>query len=110
MKFKEIDDVLHCSFPNRLDGLACSTVEQELSSRITEFTNGRTNVRLIFDLAGVIFISSAFLRLCLMHFKTVGKDHFSVTNVSEDIHKVFHISGFVDLMHVTHADVAPALA
>ena len=110
MNFTEIDDALHCTFPDRLDGLACSSVERELLCRITEFKNSRTNVRLVFDLADVVFISSAFLRICLIHFKAVGHDYFSVTNVSEEIHKVFHISGFVELMNVVRADRTPVLA
>ena len=110
MNFTEINDTLHCFFSSRLDGLVCSTVERELLHRITEFKNNREKVRLVFDLADVVFISSAFLRICLMHFKDVGKDCFSITNVSEEIHKVFHISGFADLMNVTRADLIPTLA
>ena len=110
MNFSETNDTLHCSFTERLDGVVCSTIESELSRRATTFKNGRENSRLIFDLRNVIFISSAFLRLCLMHYKAFGKNGFSITNVSEEIHKVFHISGFAEIMHVTRADQAPELA
>ena len=110
MKFSETGDTLYCSFADRLDGFVCSEVEHELVSRTTEFKNERTNVRLIFDLSGVVFVSSAFLRLCLMHLKAFGKDCFFVTNVSDELHKVFHISGFGDIMNVLHSDTTPALA
>ena len=98
--FSEIDGTLHCSFSERLDGYVCSTFEQELLQRIAEFQNSRENTRIVFDLDGVVFISSAFLRICLIHLKASSKDHFTVTNVSEEIHKVFCVSGFVEIMNV----------
>jgi len=110
LKFKETDDTLHCSFADRLDGFVCSAVEPELLCRTSEFKNERKKVRLVFDLEGVVFVSSAFLRLCLIHLKAFGKDCFFVTNVSEEMHKVFHISGFADIMHVMRADRTPVLA
>ena len=100
MTFFEIGDKLRCVFAGRLDGIACSEIELELLQRVTAFRENREKAYLTFDLAEVVFISSAFLRLCLILFKTFGKDCFAITNVSEDIHKVFHISGFADIMHV----------
>jgi anti-anti-sigma regulatory factor len=41
------------------------------------------------------------LRICLIHCKLLGKNNFSVINVSEDIHKVFHISGFSEIMNIS---------
>ena len=79
-------------------------IEQTLSCRITEFKQRCADAQIIFDLAGVVFISSAFLRLCLIYFKTFGKNRFSVTNVSKDIYKLFHVSGFAELMTVTPAN------
>ena len=106
MNFSEIDNALHCSFPGRLDGLTCSNIEHELLCRVTKFKGNRTNVRLIFDLNGVVYISSLFLRICLMHFKTFGKNNFSVRNVSDEILKVFRISGFAEIMDVIPAEEA----
>ena len=110
LKFKETDDTLHCSFADRLDGFVCSAVEPELLCRTTEFKSDRANVRLIFDLSGVVFVSSAFLRLCLIHLKAFGKDRFFITNISEEMHHVFHISGFADIMNIARSDLTPVLA
>ena len=103
MNFSETDNTLHCSFSGRLDGLTCSEIERELLHRATKFKDNREDVRLVFDLSKVVYISSAFLRLCLIYCKTFGKNFFSVSNVSEEIHKVFHISGFAEIMEVTQS-------
>jgi len=101
MNFSEIDSALHCVFAGRLDGSACEEIEQGLLLRAAKFRKSLKNAHLAFDLSDVTFISSAFLRLCLIHLKTFGRDCFAVTNVSEEIYKIFHISGFVDIMNVT---------
>jgi len=100
VNLSKIDNTLYCSFAKRLDGHVCATFEQELLHQITEFKNSREDARVVFDLDGVIYISSVFLRICLIHLKTFGKDSFSVVNVSEDIHRAFHVSGFSEIMNV----------
>ena len=102
--FQEIDGMLNCVFSGRLDEGICSEIELDLLQHVSHFKNGREDVRLNFDLAGVVFISSPFLRLCLIGFRAFGKEGFSVSNVSDDIQQVFRISGFADMMHVTHVD------
>lgn len=101
MIFSEIDNTLHCSFSERLDGNVCSGLERELLHRATEFKNSREAAQIVFDLHGVPFISSVFLRLCLIHLKSFGKERFAVTSVSEEIYKVFYVSGFTEIMNVT---------
>ena len=100
MHISEIDNTLLCSFSERLDGLVCSAVEQELSQRIAEFKDTHKDPCLVFDLAEVPFVSSPFLRICLMNRKAFGEDHFTVTNVSAEIYKVFYISGFTEFMKI----------
>jgi len=101
MQFFEIENTLVCLFSGRLDERICSEVEHDLLQRVSEFKKDREEVHMNFDLSEVSFISSPFLRLCLICFKQFGKDHFSVKNVSANIYQVFHISGFTDMMHVT---------
>jgi len=109
VNFSELDNALHCLFSGRLDGLVCSEIENELLQRTTNFQKESDNVeivRVVFDLSEVIYISSAFLRLCLIQSKMFGRDRFSVTNVSEEIRKVFHISGFDEIMEIVPAGKA----
>jgi len=102
MQFFEIENTLNCLFSGRLDEQICSEIEHDLIQRVSDFKKDREDVQLNFDLAEVIFISSPFLRLCLICFRIFGKDSFVVTNVSAEIHQVFHISGFTDMMHITN--------
>ena len=101
MQFVEMGNTLNCLFTGRLDEQICSEVEHDLLQHVSDFKSDREDVQLNFDLAEVVFISSPFLRLCLICFRMFGKDSFSITNVSTNIHQVFHISGFADMMHIT---------
>ena len=103
MNLSKIDNTLHCSFARRLDGHVCAAFEQELLHHITEFNNSRDDAQIVFDLDGVIYISSVFLRICLIHLKTFGKDRFTIVNVSEEMRKAFHVSGFSEIMNVIPA-------
>jgi len=100
MIFSKIDNTLYCSFTGRIDESVCSSIEQELSRYVNEFKTNCEGARLVFDLDGVIFISSAFLRICLIQLKAFDKDHFTVTNVTETIYKVFCVSGFNEMMNI----------
>ena len=100
MNFSEVDNTLTCSFSDRLDGSICVVIEQGLLKRITDFKKDREEVHLNFDLTGVVYVSSAFLRICLICCKALGKNCFSITNASDEIHHVFRISGFTDIMHI----------
>ena len=110
MNFLEIDDTLFCLFSGRLDGYVCSEIENDLLCQVNDFKKNRKSVRLTFDLADVVFISSAFLRICLICCKIIDKNGFAITNVSEETYNVFHISGFVEIMNVVRADTALQLA
>jgi len=103
MEFLEVDNMLRCSFFGRLDENVCSGIEQSLLKRVSDFKQGRISVRLTFDLAEVVYISSAFLRICLMCYRTFGQNSFTITNVSDEIHHVFHISGFSEIMNIARA-------
>ena len=101
MDFSEIDDTLCCLFSGHLDGNYCSEIEDELMRLVADFKNNREDARLVFDLSEVKYISSPFLRLCLIQCKNFGKDRFSVTNVSEEILQVFHFSSLIEIMNIS---------
>ena len=109
MDFSEIDNTLHCFFSGHLDGNICSAIEKGLLQRINDFRKNRETIRITFDLAKVVYISSAFLRICLMCCKVVGQHCFAVINVSENIYSVFHISSLDDIISVTCANETPKI-
>lgn len=47
----------------------------------------------VFDLEGVDFVASAFLRLCIFGLKQAGGHGFQVVNVGPCIKRVFKIAG-----------------
>ena len=104
MEFLEVDNTLHCLFLGRLDGHLCSEIESSLLQKVSEYKNNCDNAQLIFDLADVVFVSSAFLRICLICCRSFGKNRFFITNVSDEIHNVFRISGISEIMNVTRSD------
>ncbi|MDR3182465.1 MAG: STAS domain-containing protein [Planctomycetaceae bacterium] len=108
MKFTETGNTLLCNFTGRLDGEVCAEIERPLKSRINEFFTKQQHqdnqkAQLVFDLNGVDYISSAFLRLCLIHCKLAGKTSFTVARTSNNVYNVFRISGFTEIMQVDDA-------
>ncbi|MDR0327687.1 MAG: STAS domain-containing protein [Planctomycetaceae bacterium] len=110
MNFSETGDTLYCLFSGRLDWMVSSEIERELLRRVSDFKEGRESVHLTFDLSEVVYVSSAFLRLCLICYKIVGKNSFNIINASDDIHSVFSISGFAEMMNVSLVKRTPVVA
>ncbi|MBP7461064.1 MAG: STAS domain-containing protein [Candidatus Delongbacteria bacterium] len=88
-----INGELVCRFPARLDTQACSAMEAGLKEKLDA-----TAEPAVFDLAGVTFISSMFLRICLTHYKQRGKAGFALRNISPDVKKVFMVAGFGEML------------
>ncbi|MBU1694053.1 MAG: STAS domain-containing protein [Verrucomicrobia bacterium] len=88
IQFAKEADQLVCTLPARLDTTACTTWQDGLLKRIEE-----EKAPVVFDMAKVDYISSAFIRICLQVFKQVGEDRFRLINLSPDVKKVFKIAG-----------------
>lgn len=89
LEFQEKDGKLVCVFKGALNTEACWEVEKELYAKI-----GAGGQAVIFDLQGVDFVASAFLRICLTAYKKVGGDNFYIVNLRPGVKRVFKISGF----------------
>jgi len=86
---------LVCRFPHHLDTAACTTLGHEVLGKLEHFDNN-----VVFDLSQVEYVSSAFLRICLMALKKVGAEKFSIVNVTPLVKKVFKITGFDQAMKI----------
>jgi len=95
INFVESDDALIIKFQPRLDTFNAQQIENDVSTKITASTK-----TIIFDLEGVVFISSYFLRICVNTLKIVGTDKFKLLNVKSDIKKVFMIAGYDKYMSI----------
>lgn len=102
INFDSNNRTIHCVFKGRMDSLATSELEGEFNRRLLEITSSAgNNIRVIFDLAGVDYIASAFIRLCLQTVKSIEGGNFSVKNTSPMIMKTFKIAGLESLLHVS---------
>ena len=83
-------------FTGRQDSKVCAEIMEPVRQKTTE-----TEKAIVFDLQGVDYVSSAFLRICLQTAKTVGVERFSVVNVTPPIKVVFKLSGFDQMLKIS---------
>ena len=84
-----------CNFKKRMDTQECNNVETE----ILDSVKGAEAV--VFDLSGVEYIASSFLRICGKTAKKVKTKKFTIINASSQVMKVFKISGLTDVLDVS---------
>lgn len=101
LDFEEKENTIFCRFSGDLTADACTILETELDGRINTFFDEHDQPQIVFDMANVHYISSAFLRLCLLYAKKAKSPNFSVKHCSEDLLKVYTIAGFNDIMNVS---------
>jgi anti-anti-sigma factor len=75
-------------FPNNLDTAACAELEPELRVSLTG-----SSEPVVFDLANVEYVSSAFLRLCIFACRQCATQGFHIVNVNPNVKRVFKIAG-----------------
>lgn len=86
---------LTIALQGRLDTSTSPALQKELEPALDGVTE------LIFDFAGLEYISSAGLRVLLSAHKTMStKGSMVVKNVSEDVNEVFEITGFSDILTI----------
>jgi anti-anti-sigma factor len=95
LAFRLQENTLVCTFPPRLDTAACERIDPEIRARMDGFTGP-----VAFDLEGVDYVSSAFLRICITTAMATGMDRFSCIHVSPRVKKVFKIAGLDQAMKI----------
>ena len=93
---KKLDgSMLDIALQGRLDTTTSPQLENELKTALDGVTE------LIFDLAGLEYISSAGLRVLLSAQKTMNKQgSMTIRNVNSDVMDVFDVTGFVDILNI----------
>lgn len=83
----------------KIDGRIDTTTAPVLGESLTESYDSCKN--LIFDFAGVDYISSAGLRILLSAQKIMSKKgEMKLINVSSDIMDIFEVTGFQDILTI----------
>ena len=79
----------------RLDTITAPNLENELKSCLEGVSS------LVFDLAGLEYVSSAGLRTLLMAQKTMNRlGAMKIVNVCEEVQEIFDITGFSDIFTI----------
>lgn len=96
-KFNWKQNELIFNFEDRLDSKNSSNAEKIINEAIHK----KSPQKIIFDLKNVIYVASAFLRICISMVKKTGKDNFLIINTQPQIKKIFKISGLEDFFKIT---------
>jgi anti-anti-sigma factor len=89
------EDRLICAFSGQMDTLTTASLTSEVTARAAEASGP-----VVFDLAEVEYVSSAFLRLCLQVGRQKGAGQLSLVHVRPQVLKVLKIAGFDKILSV----------
>jgi anti-anti-sigma factor len=78
-----------------MDTPACMAMEQDILDKL-----GETTLPVVFDMSGVDYVSSLFLRICMRAVHRVGVGRFSLERVHPEVKKVLKIAGFDQAMRI----------
>lgn len=103
-KHDENAHTLTCTFSGRMDLAASQEAGNAVVAKLDALlgSGGEPGgLSMVFDLAGVDFVASAFLRICIQTAKRVGPERFQVTRCNPAIKRIFAIAGMDSLMRVS---------
>ncbi len=87
------DGSLVFQFSSPLDTMECSRIGDGVTQQVQT-----SDLPVVFDLAGVDFVASGFLRLCIMVQQKAAGNQLTLINVCPPIKKVFKIAGLDKLV------------
>jgi anti-anti-sigma factor len=98
-------NTLSFTFPGRLDTVACvdiaGYVDEQIAARLDAGADQAGALKVIFDVAGVNFVGSSFVRICVAAAKRVREGNFALVNASPLIKKTFKIAGLDEILNVS---------
>jgi anti-anti-sigma factor len=87
--FLNANDTLICEFRGSLDSMTTPQVEQALKEKL----GAEKTARLVFDMAGVDYVNSTFLRVCLHTQKNWKAGSFQVVKLRPNVKSTFELAG-----------------
>jgi anti-anti-sigma factor len=91
MSIDESDGRLVCTLEGHFDTAQSQRLEAELKARL------KPSQAVTFDMQGVTYVCSNFLRVCVMVAKAAGAGHFRLLGVSPPIKRVLKMAGMSGL-------------
>ena len=95
MTYDASTHTLACELAGRLDSEDCAAAADDVRGKIAEVRKGPDDgeVKVVFDLGEVDYVSSVFLRVVLMVARDVGRGSFSIVNANPFISELFKTAG-----------------
>lgn len=84
-----------CTFNKKMDTAECVKDELGILDKV------KNAEKIIFDMEGVEYIASSFLRICRKAADEVEEGNFKIINTGPPISKVFKIAGLTALLNVS---------
>jgi len=91
MKIIECDGKLVCTLDGHFDTLQSQKLEDELKAHL------KAPQAVVFEMQGVTYVCSAFLRVCISVAKIVGAGQFTLRGVTPPIKRVVKMAGMTEL-------------
>jgi anti-anti-sigma factor len=98
--YNEEEKIFTATFAGRLDTLAVQRISETVHINLP-VKEGKYEDKIVFDLREVDYISSSFIRICVMVAQQAGPGQFSISHCQPFIKKTFKISGLDEMMNVT---------
>jgi anti-anti-sigma factor len=99
--FEEATHTLLCRFDGRMDTAMSATAAEKFNTEFSGLKAKAEFLKIIFDIKGVDYVASSFLRLSLIAAKGVARGHFSIINADPQVLKVYKIAGLSSLLNVS---------
>ena len=99
--FEESTQTLLCRFEGRMDTVMSGTVMEAFNAQLSGLKGKTEMLKIIFDIKGVDYVASSFLRLSLLAAKGVKKGNFSILNAVPQVLKVFQVARLSSLLNVS---------
>jgi anti-anti-sigma factor len=101
--YNQQEKVLTCSFSGRMDSSVSPKIDDDLETKLSVIKKDENNLikeQLVFDLKGVDYISSSFIRTCVRVSKQLAPGKFSIINCDPFIKKTFKIVGLDEVFNI----------
>jgi anti-anti-sigma factor len=99
--FEQSTQTLTCRFGGRMDTVKSGIVAEKFNAELNGLQSKADLSSIVFDIKGVDYVASSFLRLSLVAAKGVPKGNFSIINTDPQVLKVFKIAGLSSLLNVS---------
>jgi len=97
MKHILADGMLTLYLVGKIDTETSMKLDPEVNAKI----KGYQPQKVCFDLQGVDYVASAFLRICVTTSKQVGDSNFFIVNTQPAIKKIFKIAGLEQVLNIS---------